>query len=163
MEILKGKEEHIPAIIELAYASWPVTYKGLVDDVQINFMLSEIYQPELLRKQMKDPTHHFIVLIEKEQLIGYAQYIELATKVKLSKLYIYPNLKGKGYGKILMNTLEQETKQLGYDSIELCVNRGNPTQTFYEKLGYRIITSIDIPFGPFWMNDFLMEKNLNNE
>ncbi len=163
MEILKGTEEHIPAIIELAYASWPVTYKGLVDDEQINFMLAEIYQTDLLSKQMNDPTHHFIVLIEDQQFIGYAQYIELDRKVKLSKLYIYPNLKGKGYGKTLMNTLEYEVQELGYGTIELCVNRGNPTQTFYEKQGYQTLESIDIPFGPYWMNDYLMQKKLSHE
>ncbi|HPI53480.1 MAG TPA: GNAT family N-acetyltransferase [Chitinophagaceae bacterium] len=162
MKILKGTEKHIPAIIELAYASWPVTYKGLVDDVQINFMLAEIYQTDILTQQINDPSQHFIVLEEDHRLIGYAQLIEQVNKVKLSKLYIFPELKGKGYGNILMKAIEDEVARLGFDIIELCVNRGNPTQTFYEKQGYQTIESIDIPFGPYWMNDYLMQKKLTH-
>lgn len=162
MEILKGTKKHIQAIIELAYASWPVTYKGLVEDEQINFMLAEIYQIDSLTKQMNDPLQHFIVLEEDQQVIGYAQLIELVDKIKLSKLYIYPALKGKGYGKILMNAIEEAATKFGYDTIELCVNRGNPTQTFYEKNGYQTLESIDIPFGPYWMNDYLMQKKLTH-
>lgn len=162
MKILKGTEKHIPGIIELAYASWPVTYKGLVDDEQINFMLGEIYQTDVLIQQLNDPTQHFIVLEEDQRVIGYAHLIEQVNKVKLSKLYIFPELKGKGYGNMLMQATEDEVAGLGYNIIELCVNRGNPTQTFYEKLGYQTIESIDIPFGPYWMNDYVMQKKLTH-
>jgi hypothetical protein len=42
--------------------------------------------------------------------------------------------------------------------IELCVNRGNAAQYFYEKMGFKVIESKDFPIGNYWMNDFVMQK-----
>ena len=96
---------HIDDIIRLAHISWPDTYHGLVEAGQIDYMLAQIYQVDLIEAQMKDPMHHFLVMIDDEQLLGYTQCIELGDKIKLSKLYILPHLKGKGLGKQLMQTV----------------------------------------------------------
>ena len=157
-EILKASENQIPAIIALAKRTWYATYSSLVPLEQIAYMLDMFYSEPLLREQMNDSKHLFLVLIEGDELLGYSHCIELDDKVKLSKLYFAPEQQGKGLGKRLMNAIEDETRSLGFSLIELCVNRGNAAQYFYEKMGFEVIESKDFPIGDYWMNDFVMQK-----
>lgn len=51
-------------------------------------------------------------------------------------------------------------KSRGATSLQLNVNRQNPAQHFYKKLGFLVIKEEDIDIGSgFFMNDFVMEKN----
>ena len=161
IEILRATENNIEAITQLAKRTWHATYTDLVPAGQIDYMLGLFYDKELLRSQMKDPTHHFLVLMLDQQLAGYAHAIELNDRVKLSKLYFAPEHHGKGLGKVLMETMESRMQSMGYTLIELCVNRGNPAQYFYEKMGYEITEAKDFPIGEYWMNDYVMQKKLH--
>jgi hypothetical protein len=40
------------------------------------------------------------------------------------------------------------------------VNRNNPALHFYESLGFFMHHPVDIPIGPYWMNDFVMRKSI---
>ena len=159
-EILKASENEIPAIIALAKRTWYATYSSLVPLEQIAYMLDMFYSECLLKEQMNDPTHHFLVLMEEGELLGYSHCIELEGKVKLSKLYFAPEQQGKGLGKLMMNAIETEISSLGFSMIELCVNRGNPAQHFYEKMGFKVIEAKDFPIGEYWMNDYVMQKEI---
>ena len=159
-EILKASENQIPAIIALAKRTWYATYSSLVPLEQIAYMLDMFYSEGLLKEQMNDPKHHFLVLMEEGELLGYSHCIELDEKVKLSKLYFAPEQQGKGLGKLMMNAIEAETSSLGFSLIELCVNRGNPAQHFYEKMGFNVIEAKDFPIGEYWMNDYVMQKEI---
>ena len=160
MEILKASEKNIEAIVTLAKQTWFVTYSSLVPLDQITYMLDLFYKEEVLRQQMKDVKQHFLVLMDGDQLIGYSHCVELEESIKLSKLYFSPEMQGKGFGKMLMNAIEKEATELGYHQIELFVNRGNPAQYFYEKMGYEVVESLDMPLGKYWLNDYRMIKKL---
>ncbi len=160
MEILKATENEIPAIITLAKRTWYATYSSLVPLEQIAYMLDIFYNEELLKTQMHDPKHHFLVMMENDVLHGYSHCIELEGKVKLSKLYFAPEQQGKGLGNMLMKFIETDIRSLGFSLIELCVNRGNPAQYFYEKMGFTITEEADFPIGDYWMNDYVMQKKL---
>ena len=160
MEILKAAETHIKPIIALAEKTWYATYSSLVPLDQIVYMLDLFYKEELLKEQLYDPKHHFLVMMEGNELLGYSHCIELEDKVKLSKLYFSPEVQGKGLGKIMMEAIEADAKKLGFSIIELCVNRGNPAQHFYERMGFRVLHEIDIPIGDYFMNDYVMQKPL---
>lgn len=160
MEISKATFHHIPAIQDLATRTWYATYSELVPKEQIAYMLDVFYKTSLLQEQLIDPKHHFLVMMENDTLIGYSHCIEQTEKVKLSKLYFDPTMQGKGLGKQLMKEIFDQTKALNYSILELCVNRGNPAQYFYEKMGFKIIKEEDFPIGDYWMNDYVMQKQL---
>jgi hypothetical protein len=42
----------------------------------------------------------------------------------------------------------------------LNVNRNNPAIDFYKKMKYQIIETVDIPLDKFWLNDYIMKKDL---
>jgi GNAT superfamily N-acetyltransferase len=160
MEISPAKEKHILPLIHFARYTWHHTYDTLVAPDQVDYMLNLFYTEEVLWEQLNDPKHHIYVLTENETLLAYMHCVELGDRIKLSKFYVLPEQHGKGLGKQLMRSVEELCLKLGYHAVELCVNRGNPAQYFYEKLGFAIKEQVDIPVGPYWMNDYLMVKPL---
>ena len=66
----------------------------------------------------------------------------------------------KGYGKTLINQVISNTLAAGVRTLDLNVNRYNNAKTFYEKMGFEVAYEEDIPIGKYWMNDFVMRKQL---
>jgi GNAT superfamily N-acetyltransferase len=69
-------------------------------------------------------------------------------------------VQGSGYGRTLLTAVEKEVRQLGATTLELNVNRYNPAIRFYERCGYSQYKQEVLPMGEFWMNDFVMRKEL---
>jgi diamine N-acetyltransferase len=78
----------------------------------------------------------------------------------LNKIYLLPNRQGEGLGKLLLGAVENEVRAQGARYLDLNVNRHNKAKDFYERCGYQVYLEEDIPIGPYWMNDFVMRKQL---
>ncbi|MFB9864140.1 GNAT family N-acetyltransferase [Rufibacter immobilis] len=154
----------IALIQELAYATWQPTYEKILSQAQIDFMLTEIYSPEALRKQM-DEGQTFLLLRQGETPAAFASFSLLQADqklYKLNKLYIHPLFQGRGFGKILLEEVTQRAKAQGAEKLELNVHRQNPAFHFYQKHGFEISQIIDIPFGQFTLNDYILHKKLSD-
>ena len=155
--------EDIPAIVKIAYDTWFVTYQDVISQAQIEYMFGEMYTPESIYKQMDFYKHAFLILYQAEMPIGFASYGKLEEPIntyKLQKLYLLPSQQNKGFGRMLLNEVEKQVAGLGADHLQLNVNRKNPALSFYEKLGYEIIETVDIPFAEFWLNDYVLAKKI---
>ena len=155
--------EDIPAIVKIAYDTWFVTYQDVISQAQIEYMFGEMYTPESIYKQMDFYKHAFLILYQAEMPIGFASFGKLEEPIntyKLHKLYLLPSEQNKGFGRMLLNEVEKQVADLGADHLHLNVNRKNPALSFYEKLGYEIIETVDIPFAEFWLNDFILSKKI---
>lgn len=162
-QIKKANKSDIPVIIALAQATWEPTYRGILSKAQIDFMFNEMYAPTALEKQMNDLGHTFLILYIEGKPAGYASYSvkpENNKIYKLQKLYLLPDLHGRGLGKTLINAVEDKVREEGGEIVELNVNRYNPARAFYERVGFCFHKEEDIPIGDFWMNDFIMRKDL---
>jgi GNAT superfamily N-acetyltransferase len=91
---------------------------------------------------------------------GYSPRGEDPEVYKLHKLYCLPQTQGKGYGKILINEVAAKTLEAGKHLLDLNVNRYNKAKTFYEKMGFKVIYEEDVPIGKYYMNDYVMRKEL---
>lgn len=163
MEIINATIHHIPSIISIAKVTWNKTYRNIISQAQIDYMLQLFYNEKTLYEQINHPQHHFWVLTHQNELIGYAQCIEDENDckvLKLSKLYVSPNTQQKGAGKLLMINIERACDTLNKSILTLNVNRQNTAKTFYEKMGFKVVEEIDIPLGNYWLNDYVMQKNL---
>ncbi len=163
MTINTANEHDIPAIIQLAEVTWNETYRHIISEEQIQYMLQLFYRKDTLLQQMRSPGHHFWILQHDGEIRAYVHCIEdaLDTNIfKISKLYVLPKYQGLGVGKLLLMHIENESYSLKRNRILLNVNRQNPAKEFYLKNGFEILQEIDIPLGKFWLNDFVMEKKL---
>jgi len=83
-------------------------------------------------------TGDYFILTEKEKLVGI---VDLYDRNVIGSLYIKWDEVGKGYGKKLMNFIENYAKKKGLKKVVLY-----PTITakkFYEKIGYKPTGKID--------------------
>jgi diamine N-acetyltransferase len=162
--IRNANADDINTIGYLAHEIWPHAYGSILSPQQLQYMLSLIYDPVALARQMHEQQHHFLIAAIDLKEIGFAGYSAIEKNiVKLHKLYVLPNLHGRGVGKALLQVVTDETKKAGARQLQLNVNRNNKAKLFYEKLGFIIIGEEDIDIGNgFFMNDYIMEKTLED-
>ena len=163
MQIRVAAPEDALTIQQLAEAIWGPTYGPILEKEQIRYMLDHIYDLQSIRGQIERNEQTYLLLTEGEEALGFASYSarkENKDVYKLHKLYVLPGRQGSGYGKTLLEAVEDKVKQVRKEILELNVNKYNPAKTFYERLGYTVIYEEDIPIGPYWMNDYVMRKEL---
>jgi len=152
----------IELIRDLTLQVWPQTYSHLITPEQISYMLEMMYSKEALEKQMGED-HQFIILYDNDVPIGFASYSKIDAHIfKLHKLYILPSHHGGGKGKFVIDYIQKNILYNGAKALQLNVNRNNVAKVFYERLGFKVIGTDDIDIGNgFFMNDYIMEKKLN--
>lgn len=153
----------IEMLRQLAQETWYATYLSILSQEQLDYMLAEIYSTEKLTQQIENNEQTFILVIENDQTVAFAAYSpreENPEIYKLHKLYCLPATQGKGYGKLLINEVSHRVLEAGKNLLELNVNRHNKAKSFYEKLGFKVIYEDNIAIGPYWMNDYIMQKEL---
>ncbi len=162
MIIRKAAESDISAISELAEKIWWPSYRNIISDEQISFMLNDMYSAESLAEQMRSGIEFLIV--EKENLpVAFAGYSLTNAEnqvYKLHKLYVLPTEQGRGTGRKLIEQVSSLATAKGGKILELNVNRGNPAHHFYRKIGFDIYQTVDISYHHFILNDYIMRKDL---
>lgn len=159
----KGKEEDIPSIQDIANKTWPQAYANVISQEQISYMLKKMYNRGELLSQLQQG-YSFLMAEEEGRDLGFAVFslVDSADRVfKLHKLYVLPEVHGKGLGKLLINEVLNLVKRAGGLSLELNVNRDNKAAAFYERAGFSIKETVDLDIGNgFQMNDYVMRKAL---
>jgi GNAT superfamily N-acetyltransferase len=162
MIIRKATDSDIQAINELAEKIWWPSYRNIISDEQISFMLNDMYSSESLREQMNSGIE--FLLVERDKLpLAFAGFSETDTKnqvFKLHKLYVLPTEQGQGTGRKLIEQVSSLAKAKGGKILELNVNRGNPAHHFYSRIGFDIYQTLDINYHHFVLNDYVMRKKL---
>lgn len=145
-------------------------------------MMNQMYSTDSLLHQMKEEGSQYLILSAGGAPSAYCAYKPYSGNehgegdlfeddsnpenlpiVYLDKLYVLPELKGKGFGKALVEYVIQEAKKLYPDGclIRLDVNKVNSARAFYEKLGFKVIRDWDAPIGEgFVMNGITMDLTI---
>lgn len=162
-EIFPANSSHFGIIKDLAYRIWPVTYGAILSEKQLAYMLDLFYSQKVLEQNVLDH-HDFIIAQENDIFIGFADY-EINYKdeavTRIHKIYLLPETQGKGFGKQLIQYIENKALKSKNVKLSLNVNRFNKAKHFYERLGFKIAFEEDVvlDFG-YLMEDFRMEKKL---
>jgi ribosomal protein S18 acetylase RimI-like enzyme len=146
----------------IAEEVWPKTYGSILGQAQFDYMMNMMYSVASLQLQANEKQHHFILAKENEITVGFAAYefnCNQTGKTKIHKIYILSTQHGKGIGKVLMDYIVNEAKAQNNTALFLNVNKYNPAQHFYKKLGFDIVEEIVIDIGQgYLMDDYVMEK-----
>lgn len=142
---------------------WKPTYREILSEEQIAYMLDRMYAPDVLTAQM-EAGHIFLIIKEDNVPVGFAAYecnYGQDKTCKLHKIYLLPETQGKGLGKMLLNEVMLQAKEKGQERLLLNVNRYNKAIDFYKHYGFSVIAEEDIDIGNgYFMNDYLMEIKL---
>ncbi len=151
--------EQIPLIISLAREIWLPTFYIYFSDDELNSLFSGMYTTEKLTEILNNPDYKFYIVENSAQnTIGYFATEVKKGYLKLDKIYVALDQQGLGIGKWMYEQIANGAKEMGLSEIQLNVNRRNaPAIAFYERLGFTILRSEDIP-GPngFIYDDFVM-------
>ena len=159
MIIRKLKTEELEIVNELAHKIWPDTFKDILTQDQIEYMLNWMYDPEMLRKQLSEG--HQFMIVEDEGVpiafMGIQPGFPTEKSLKIHKLYVLPEIQGKGIGKLLVEEAKSEAKKAQLDQVVLNVNRYNRAVDFYKRIGFSILKEENIDIGKgYLMEDFVM-------
>jgi ribosomal protein S18 acetylase RimI-like enzyme len=163
IEIIPATSEDLATIKNLAYKIWPATYGTILSEKQLAYMLDLFYDESALQQNVID-NHQLILIKENDIFIGFADYeinYKDETVTRIHKIYLLPETQGKGFGKKLIQHIENKALEAKNVKLSLNVNRFNKAKDFYESQGFKIVfeEDIELDFG-YLMEDFRMEKTL---
>jgi GNAT superfamily N-acetyltransferase len=148
---------------ELAFSTWPDTFKEILSNEQINYMLEWMYNLKTLSEQVKSG-HQFYVYEENsipKGFIGIELNYPEKNQLKIQKLYVLPELQGEGIGKRLIDKAIQVANQNGIYELVLNVNRFNKAVGFYKHIGFTVSYEENIDIGNgYLMEDYVMSLKL---
>jgi diamine N-acetyltransferase len=162
MQIRKAIIEDIPVIQQIAKATWPTTYTGIISTEQIDYMLEMMYNSEILKEQIST-NHHFFMAEHEGELIGFAgcsEYLPV-NRWKLHKLYVLPTIQRTGAGRALTDAVIAIAKEHGATELVLNVNKNNPAYDYYLRHGFEVLEEMILDIGNgYVMDDFVLIKHI---
>jgi len=166
-QIVSVGREHLPAIAELAGVIWRACYPGIISHAQIDYMLARMYALDTLREEIQSQEIHYRLLLADSKPAGFASYGPASESgvMKLHKLYLLPELHGRGLGSYLLQQVEREVRAAGAHRLILAVNKRNARAiAAYRRNGFVIAESVvtDIGHG-FVMDDYIMAKSVSDQ
>ena len=161
--IERATEDQLSSIAELAARIWRAHYPGIISCEQIEFMLTQMFAPKEMERQLAAGTM-FDQLLVGEQLMGFVSHgpINKSDEYKVDKLYVLPEVQRNGFGSRLLEHVMDSARSAGRQSVVLTVNKRNEKAiAAYQKNGFAIRESVltDIG-GGFVMDDYVMSKSL---
>jgi ribosomal protein S18 acetylase RimI-like enzyme len=162
-EIRSLSKLELPKVQELAHLIWPIAYKEILSQEQLDYMLNWMYSIDSLEQQLLDG-HQYFGIYDQNEMLGFLD-IQLNhpfdKEMKVNKIYVLTNQQGKQLGYQLMIHAIDFAKMHNMKSISLQVNRHNKAFEFYKKIGFIIREEKDFAIGNgYYMNDYMMELNL---
>ena len=162
-EIRKATKDDCPQIRQLAEQIFPATYKEIISQEQIDFMMDWMYSISNLNKQMDDGHIYFLAYRETAP-VGYVS-VEQQNKdlFHLQKIYVLGSEQGTGCGKFLFTEAVKYIKTVhpAPCTMDLNVNRENRAIRFYEHMGMHKARQGDFSIGNgYFMNDYIMSMEL---
>jgi len=88
--------------------------------------------------------HNFIgyAVIEANEIVGavfaHRKIWWTNDEIFVDELFIKPDRQRHGYGKMLMDQVEELSKELGLGGVTLLTNKYHPAKSFYKKNGYEV-------------------------
>ncbi|MBL9135041.1 MAG: GNAT family N-acetyltransferase [Verrucomicrobiales bacterium] len=165
VEIAPAVESDIPILGELARRIWWASFRDIITDDQIRYMLDQRYAPKVLQQVFADGIPAYEILRVDGEPLAYTAYTDTEDplELKLQQLYVHPEWQGRGLGGLLMDRVEQVARERGRSRLVLTVNRNNHrAKAAYEKRGFRVRATAQFDIGHgFIMDDFVMEKSLS--
>ena len=162
-KITQAIKEEAHLIHELVHQIYPPTYKHILSDDQIQFMLEKNYTISSLYEAMDSGQDFFLIWDDQDNPVGFmAVKSNMQDVLRIEKLYLLPETQGKGFGSEFIAFAEGIAINSKKSILELNVNRGNHAYYFYLKKGFKVIQEVDIPYYGYILDDYVMQKVISD-
>lgn len=125
------------AIGKIYVDSWKSAYVGIVPQDYLNSLDEEQWASKL-----DNPNRKTLLCIDSNKIIGTSSFGKSRNKQfetfgEIISIYLLPDYIGKGFGKLLMESVISELEKLGYKDVFLWVLEENiKARNFYQKFGF---------------------------
>lgn len=148
----------------VAEKAWPPTYRGILSDAQIAYMLERMYGPGAIREAAAAGTPYWLVRADGADAGVCSVDLRPAAdgSAELHKLYTLPAYWGRGIGGWLLSELSRRAKEAGATSVWLRVNKNNVrAQKAYRAAGFANVRAVCTDIGEgFVMDDFVFSRRV---
>ncbi|MFL0252875.1 GNAT family N-acetyltransferase [Clostridium neuense] len=138
MIIRKVNDCDIELIANLYIKNWKKTYIGMLPNKFLN-SLKVSYGIQKWQEYPRKERHMIFVAYEDEKFLGFSackEDDEINHCLYLDSLHVSEDLRGKGIGTKLLNTVGNYAYKEGYKCMSICIVKGNSNaKGLYEKLG----------------------------
>ncbi|MGN0413467.1 MAG: GNAT family N-acetyltransferase [Lachnospiraceae bacterium] len=117
--------------------SWKYAYKGIIPQ----HYLDSIPEGRWV-SNIDNPLWKTLVCIDNGKIVGTSsfcksRFVQFRDCGEIISIYLLPEYMGKGYGKVLMESIISELKKQGYKNLFLWVLEDNiRARHFYEQFGF---------------------------
>ncbi|HEY3897240.1 MAG TPA: GNAT family N-acetyltransferase [Chthoniobacter sp.] len=156
--------DEIPALRALAERIWRVSYAIMLSPAQIDYMLSWMYAPETIAREMAEGVLWEGAWLDGE-FVGFHSCTPepAAHRLKLNKVYLLPEYQGQGLGQQLLDRVHLLAARCHARQVWLQVNKQNARAiSAYCRSGYVVERSAVFDIGGgFVMDDFIMTRDVD--
>jgi Sortase and related acyltransferases len=149
---------------DLASKIWAVCYKDIISQAQIDYMIARMYSRETIAAESSAGTPYYIVKISGRPcgVISFDSQPDAGGVCVLHKIYLLPELWGKGLGGRLLARSADAARESGARALQLSVNKSNTRAVkAYERAGFAVKAELTEDIGNgFVRDDYLMEMPL---
>lgn len=151
ISIREADEQDAKDIVLLSSATRIAAYPDLLHpSKRAAFIKSETLSPEQIRvktsslqRLIRGSKSTRLIATEDGIVIGYCSFRVNSTHTYVSKLYVHPDMQGRGIGKGLLLAVTQYSVDT---PMQLHVFKSNtPSVNFYKKLGFTEINAMSTP------------------
>jgi len=157
--IHRAKVEEVLEVKKLLFETWTSAYSEYYSPEAIEIVTAEWHSPELLTKQIKNPSWFFGVAKDGNKIVGMcnASLTHKGVVVNIQRLHIHPKYQRQGIGSLLINTaIKAFPKAI---KIDLEVEKQNHrAYVFYQKQGFKDIGKKVFEIKGVSMPSIVMEK-----
>ncbi|MFB6195065.1 MAG: GNAT family N-acetyltransferase [Haloplanus sp.] len=151
MEIREATQADIEGIRTVAHDSLAASYGHALEDDIIAQAVERWYDEETLADDLGDPDTEFLVAIDEDRIVGFAQsYVVDRRDIvgEIDWLHVEPESRGSGVGDRLLEALERRLLDHGVSRIEGRVLAANEAGTdFYEHEDFEQVGERTVEIG----------------
>ncbi|MGO4942656.1 GNAT family N-acetyltransferase [Ruoffia tabacinasalis] len=168
-ELIKCKVSDVEQLQSISIETFVDTFKDQNTEENLNEYLERAYSIEQLTSEINQVGTDFYFLKDSDLVVGYLKLnIDDAQSEKdnplaleVERIYVLPQHKRKGYGKLLLEFAYLRAKELNRTGIWLGVWEHNYNAlAFYKKMGYQRVGEHTFIMGDDAQVDYIMLKEL---
>ncbi len=161
LKIQEVGQEEVETVAELAREIWTSHYGPIIGQEQVDYMLDKFQSPAAINAQLKEGYEYYLLLVN-EKSVGYLALVAEGSGLKISKIYVREDYRGRGCGTQLLDYACQQARKQDLERLWLRVNKQNDASIqWYKSKGFTKIKEAKKLIGEgFYMDDYIMEKKL---
>lgn len=153
--------EELGDVRSMAERIWRACYRGMIPGAQIEQMLGWMYAPATVASELDAGVRWEWMEVDGRR-VGYLSWEVRREGVDLHKVYLEPELHGRGLGQRMLRHVERRAAEHGASWVELRVNRSNERALrAYRRAGYEWVGDDVRPIGGgFVMDDHILRRRV---